>query len=274
MKKVFKYGRFHGVVKTHLDTELYSFSNLEDSPSEDVPVHTHESAHFFFILNGNFQATVNRREQKCSSMTMLYYPAGTTHSDKFHSPEGQFLTISLSPKSKVWDSDDVSLLDYAMKFGDNELSFLGSKIYQELNNIDDFSSIVLESMTNELLVHTIRNTRNSKHFPKWLNLAFEILNDRFDEDITVSEIALTIGVHPVHLARTFRKYFGSSPGEYLRTLRIEFASNLLLNSNLPLVEVSLRSGFSNQSYFTSSFRKVRGMTPNKFRKIYSSCQKK
>lgn len=87
------------------------------------------------------------------------------------------------------------------------------------------------------------------------------------QGITINQIAAEVGVHPLHLARTFRRFYNCSPGEYLRKSRIEFASNLLIYSNKTLVEIALFSGFSDQSQFSRSFKQHTGITPADFRRI-------
>ena len=69
----------------------------------------------------------------------------------------------------------------------------------------------------------------------------------------------------MHLARAFRKHFGCTPGEYVRHLRIEFASRELSKSDTPLVEIALAAGFAHQSHFSRIFKRQTGMTPSAFR---------
>jgi AraC family transcriptional regulator len=149
-----------------------------------------------------------------------------------------------------------------------EIAWLGKRISRELQSPDSLSSIVLESIANELLVFAVRSSdKSGGEPPVWLKQAHELINDRCDENVTVTEIADAVGIHPLHLARTFRKFFDCSPGEYLRKCRIELASNLLINSKKPLVEIALSSGFGDQSQFTRSFKQHTGITPAKFREV-------
>ena len=62
-------------------------------------------------------------------------------------------------------------------------------------------------------------------------------------------------VHPVHLAQTFRKFYRCTIGDYVRSLRIEFACRQLAATKMPLSEIALLAGFADQSHFTRTFRK-------------------
>lgn len=269
MKQVFPFGKFHGTTRRQIEISTFAFAEVEGFVNNKVPVHIHENAHFLFVIKGEYEATVKEKKQYCSPSTMLYYPASTTHCDHFYTG-GRFLTISLNSETNKKLFGGVNLLDYSMDFNDNEISWLGKRICRELQSPDNLSPIVLEAMAAELLVYAARSLNKSDKPPGWLKSAYELINDRCNKEVTVSEIAAAVGVHPLHLARTFRKFFNCSPGEYLRKCRIEMASNLLVNSKKSLVEIALISGFADQSQFTRSFKQSTGITPAKFRQMRNS----
>jgi AraC family transcriptional regulator len=73
-----------------------------------------------------------------------------------------------------------------------------------------------------------------------------------------------------HFAREFKKATGTTPHQYLIRFRVEKAKSLLVDRDLPLVEVGLRAGFSHQSHFTRLFRRITGTTPHLFRTALES----
>jgi AraC family transcriptional regulator len=79
-----------------------------------------------------------------------------------------------------------------------------------------------------------------------------------------------VGVHPVTLARAFRRAFGCTVGEYVRRLRIERAARQLADSDLSLAEIALGAGFSDQSHFSNLFRRHTGLSPFQFRRAIRS----
>jgi len=83
---------------------------------------------------------------------------------------------------------------------------------------------------------------------------------------TLGELAAAVGVHPVTLARAFRRSFGCSVGEYLRRLRIERAAAQLGGSETPLATIALTAGFADQSHFSNLFRRETGMSPSAYRR--------
>ena len=79
------------------------------------------------------------------------------------------------------------------------------------------------------------------------------------------DLARDAGVHPVHLARAFRKFEKRSPGEYQQRLQLRAACELLRDPEWPLAEIAAECGFADQSHFTRMFRRMAATTPLRFR---------
>src|ERR1022692_191996 len=77
-----------------------------------------------------------------------------------------------------------------------------------------------------LAPRTCRRGREGRHGkpPSWLARAKELLHDRAFESVKLYEIAKAVDIHPAQLSREFGRFFKVTPGEYLRQLRIEFAT--------------------------------------------------
>jgi AraC family transcriptional regulator len=69
-----------------------------------------------------------------------------------------------------------------------------------------------------------------------------------------------------HLAREFRAHFGTTLGEYVRQLRVEWVAEQLARTPMTLSEISIAAGFSDQSHLTREFRRRFGMSPGAWRR--------
>jgi AraC family transcriptional regulator len=131
------------------------------------------------------------------------------------------------------------------------LAILAQRIYREFRLRTNGFELVIEGLILEMLGETARqnNIRNPAAPPRWLKEAQELIHGHFTEKLSLYGIADVIQIHPSHLARTFRKHYQSSIGEYVRRLRIEYAAQEMLKSDLSLAEIALAAGFSDQSHF-------------------------
>ena len=68
-----------------------------------------------------------------------------------------------------------------------------------------------------------------------------------------------------YLARSMRKYYGVTVSEFINDLRINYITNMLQISNIPIIDLCFESGFQNVSWFYTLFKEKHGMTPDKFR---------
>lgn len=96
--------------------------------------------------------------------------------------------------------------------------------------------------------------------------ARDIIQDRFDEDISLTELAQMAGLSPFHLVRVFEKQFGVSPHAYLTQTRVERARRSLIGTTR-IADIAADCGFSDQAHLTRLFKKQLGVTPAKYRKI-------
>jgi transcriptional regulator GlxA family with amidase domain len=92
-----------------------------------------------------------------------------------------------------------------------------------------------------------------------------LINQKFDQPLSVEEIARHAGLSAYHFSRIFRRAIGRSPHAYLTARRVIAAKKLLAESDCSLGEVSVRCGYRQHSHFTGIFRRTVGMLPRQYR---------
>src|SRR5580704_1216993 len=86
-----------GSTETHIETPSFVFGHMNGSvPAREVPRHTHETAYFFVVLQGDYAAEARNATGPCGPFTVIFNPSGTTHRDHFLEAGGQFLAVHLS----------------------------------------------------------------------------------------------------------------------------------------------------------------------------------
>jgi AraC family transcriptional regulator len=231
-------------------------------------VHSHQNPRFVFILRGRFSEIYERKSRECFPFMTIFRPASEKHSEDYYGKGIVCLRIDISP---VWLE---RLSQYNVKlagsedFYSDELIALIKKLNAELDNYDAFSALAIEAIMLETVISISR--RDKKSFskyknPQWLLNAKDYIHAEFTAHLTVSEIAAATNIHPVHLARTFRRSYGYTIAEYVRRLRVDFACSALASSNESLAEIAVNAGFSDQSRFSKTFKRLTNLTPAEYR---------
>ena len=105
------------------------------------------------------------------------------------------------------------------------------------------------------------------NYPHALRLALQFLRGNYmHPDFSMRELASFSGSSIPTLIRLFRKYCGQTPQESITEMRMSLAKELLESTSLQIKEIAERSGYSNQLYFSTAFRKYTGTGPREYRK--------
>lgn len=200
--------------------------------------------------------------------TVQTIPADVLHEDTFAARP----TRSLILEAEVEAAERLGAygidLDEVRYLRDPGAAALALRIARELDALDAASPLVIEGLVLELLARVARSNhgeRASSRSPVWLAKARQQVEDRFDAPFSVAAIAASVGVHPSHLAREFKRHYGTSIGAYVRRLRLEWATGRLAASDDSLSSIAFAAGFANQSHFTRAFKSHTGLTPGGYR---------
>jgi AraC family transcriptional regulator len=267
----FPAGVFLGNACQTVQTASFQFAELEATvPEREVPRHRHETPHFVLVLRGIYLTEARNQDGPCSSSTLIFNPAGAIHRDCFRSRNGRFLSITPTLNGpRLLDRDSpVARVLAGGSVGSLAGTLITEAMEREFEREKRPSSLVLEGLGLELIGQLLRPEEGieSLRIPDWLLRTKEMIEDCAGSEITIADLAAAVAVHPVYLARAFRKHFGNSPGEYLRRKRLLRVRRLLIDTRLPLVEVALQCGFSDQSRMTHAFTSEFGMAPGRYRR--------
>lgn len=107
----------------------------------------------------------------------------------------------------------------------------------------------------------------------WIIKALHDYADAFyNKEITVTSIANLYGINKKYAGRVFKNNTGMSFSEYLNTLRINAAKNLLITTKAAIIDISLEVGYNSTSYFNRVFKNLTGCSPNEYRKKYTAAK--
>ena len=244
-------------------------SDIGFPPGLELPRHTHDRAVFAVTIEGEWDSVMSGRPQLCSPGTILTEPAGQLHANHFGGRGARVILIQADPVREELSKPCRRLLDEVNLLRQTEVTALARGIAAELAAPDSLTGLALESATLEMFLVAARAVsvplRNS--LPVWLQRARELAHDSFRSEWSLSGFASQLGVHPAHLARAFRRAYQLPIGAYIRRLRMQWAAEQLVWSDVPISVVALEAGFTDQSHFTRAFVKFSGSTPAAYRRL-------
>ena len=101
-----------------------------------------------------------------------------------------------------------------------------------------------------------------------IRLAKQYVLQHFSEPITLEEVCEAVGFSISYFSALFKKETGEGFAKYLTRIRIDEAKNLLRETSLSVGEIGEKVGYSDRKHFTSNFRKIVGLNPAEYRKLY------
>jgi AraC family transcriptional regulator len=264
-------GTFFG--RTEGTRRLAGITILESiySPEQAVPPHAHAAAFFDLVVDGSCSEVVGGQARERGPGTLAFHPAGEIHASRWHGSQPRCFHLEIGPALLERVRQYVPIREYPYCFAERTLSLLAIRLYHEFRRTDPCAPLAIEGLTLELLAESLRRDAHPAEHrpPPWLEGVHDLLHEHFAARLTLEQIAESAGVHPAHLARVFRQVHGCSLGDYVRKLRIAFASRLLTTSSTPLVTIALAAGFADQSHFSKTFRRHMNLSPAQFRKCHS-----
>lgn len=257
-------GKFTGKIVDKLKVDEVIISQAKYASDDENPgLHYHEVPHLCFVLSGDI-GTYRPESKHQTSSDINFYHAGEVHSAVSHSMISTSFNIEFG--DNFLDKFDFTESDIEDSLEDNlDAKFLVLKMQQEMLFNDNESFATIQTLLLDLINHSKNRYHGAK--PEWVGVLYQLLNDRWDDRLTLPELAQFAEVHPVTISRYFRRYFRCTLGEYRRKLKIDKSISLVKKQDLSLTEIAFLCGFADQSHFTRSFKQFTGFLPNELRKL-------
>jgi AraC family transcriptional regulator len=265
-------GCFYGTLSKSFEASDLKLTEIIYPPAHRTPEHFHESAYFSLTLTGAHTKFYGPQRVQCAPQTLIFHPPYQRQSGYCGESGGRSFLIEIA--RRLLDRLDCHpiITERLFVFQKGAMIWLARRLYKEFRQQDELSALTIEGLLLEMLAEASRRRVKKLHRqpPPWLGQAKEIIHARFWENLTISSLGQSVGVHPVYLATEFRRAYRLTVGEQIRKLRIDFACHKLSTTAAPLVEIALESGFSSQSHFSTTFKRVTGMTATEYRASFRS----
>lgn len=253
-------------------------------------VNYHDHFEMVYIKRGDAVFQVSGTDVEMNPNDIIIIKPNQAHKFIVKSPVGcEFLVLSFkfTNKSKG-EFSEVSLNDFIEFVNDESIAFIHLKLSRKndivsvMNRIlrehdkqqvwGDFLSYLLIMELFVLVSRTLKQEweqsikSRSVKLKELLNIAREYVDNNYDKELTLADLAGYVFLSESYFAHTFKDEFGVSPKKYLLNVRIAAAKDLLSHTDQKINDVAKEVGFSSQQRFNDIFKKYEKMTPLHYRK--------
>jgi AraC-like DNA-binding protein len=243
-------------------------------------LHRHTFYELGMVLAGKCEWTIRRRRLGLHAGQAVLVKAGSLHGEEIpgeQTSELAWVGFDFAGPAPDWSEKVVPL------GGDlDEIAASFHAIYREHSSADSLTNLRVALALQNILVLVSRRAENDgagkkkpRHSPgksrlnarqvRSLESAAHYFRHNFQASLSVAQIAAYHSFCPAYFSTIFRRHFGVPPRAFLRQVKLEKATELLLGSDLTMKEISGRCGFVDAAHFTKAFKQKHRLTPGAYR---------
>ena len=245
------------------------FAELVHGVGEAIPKHTHHAAFYHLTLAGGYEESTARGMRSFPPFSSAFIAGDTRHFARVGNAGVHLFTMEMDSRwiqelreagGEVENTDD--------SIG-GVLTCVGLRLYREYKAGDGANALTVDSLAWEFLAAAARMRREKcTKPPAWWRRIVDLLHSESARDLRVADLAREASVHPVHLARVFRRLTNQTPGEWLQRIRVYAAFRELSAGTEDIAAVATELGFADQSHLTRMLKRHTSYTPALFRDTF------
>ncbi|OOM75431.1 HTH-type transcriptional regulator YesS [Clostridium puniceum] len=215
--------------------------------------HAHEYGQLILPLHGVLSIETDYKKLKLNDDSVFFLPPDCKHTFNSYN-NNEFLVLDI-PNSMLNKYDMEKMCGGRNFLFDDKWKAIRYLLLNE-NNINQNSSSI-----NNLFLY-FYNFIITENLPN----SIKYINEHFTEDIDLKKLAGIEHYNVSYYSEWFKHNMNISPTEYIQNLRVKRAKELLLNTNLTILQISQMIGYEHNSSFTKVFKNSEKISPAEFRK--------
>jgi AraC family transcriptional regulator len=220
------------------------------------------------MMAGSFSNRIAGREYECTPASFWTEPLGEKHANRGGTAGARVFVVQPDPERAHVVQQFAPLLD-AIRYGHNATVAIDARrALAEVGTPDQLAPLAIESLVFSMLIAASRLTsvRTHDRAPRWVQQARDYVHANYRRSFRISDVASLVGVEPSHLAHVFRRFYGSTVGEYARAQRLSWALEQLEHSDTPIAKIAVSAGYCDQSHLTREVKRALGVGAAAYRR--------
>ena len=269
--------------------QIYSAPDAKDS--DLVPYHWHPELEIITVLRGEVAITIGDGRYTGLRGDVFMVNAGELH--EIRGGVGNLFRSFVFPMDFLqFRREDATQSEWLGPLEDHNLNFAlmaahgttaGDEAFAELGRIIEayerrppgYQLLIKASLLRIIalfagagMIYSSHRDDRPDYQRQVLREIVEYLGEHCTETLRLNDVAGRFGLTPQYFCAFFKEHLGRTLIQHINLLRVERASRLLRETDLPIMEIGFQVGFENFSYFIKRFREVFGCTPTEYRKSF------
>jgi AraC-like DNA-binding protein/quercetin dioxygenase-like cupin family protein len=229
-------------------------------PGWGMKSHLHGDFHELIVVEeGRFQVRIRGQAFSGEPGDMFLYPARESHEEQSDPSK----PVGLLFLGFEWDLD-LSRVPLKAEDAEGRARLLMEWLYAGRGESRESASGVPDAMFRAILAFYLKGCAPGDD--ELVTKIRGFIRERIGQPITLDDLARRAGMSKYHFVRRYRALSGRTPMEDVRALRVEFAREMILTTDLPLKAIAPRAGISSEYALSKMFRKVLGSAPGALRR--------
>ena len=250
----------------------YQIRILPPGDSSIVPLHWHEHTEIHFMLSGTLKMRcgdkiLNLKKNDCAVI----------NSNELHEGLGgkECMSFKIILPPSFFENQYAIFESFIQ---DDKITGIIYKILNCAESENASERFMLKGYTYLLISHLFKyHTERSLSEYNYqiyndklnkINTAVKYISNHYAEEISTETLAKTVHLSQSHFCHLFKDVFGMSAKEYLVSIRIQKACELLKTSSMSITDIAFNCGFTDANYFSRAFRKTKGTSPSEYKKSH------
>ena len=220
-----------------------------------IPVHWHDELEIIYVKSGLLTVSISGESYTGKSGEAFVVSPGSLHFMGTQNGNVDYFTFLFPLKYISFRADDT----------------LDDKLLEPLNSGHLMIKPRIGDAAKELCGQLIEINESESKITAQINTVekemLSYIQQNFSGKISLKEFGERFHLSEKYISRYFKEHFHITLSQYVAYLRLEHAKQLLQDTDIPVTEIAMQSGYQNVSYFIRSFKETYGVSPLKYRKI-------
>lgn len=255
--------------------------------------HRHSFYHLVFFTNGSGQQQIDFKNFEVKPNLIYFMVPGQVHSwNLIGEPDGYLINFSTSYFSSfLLNQEYLQQFNFFSGNPEDQISYLDQKtsvkislIFEEILKEGENQNLINDDFVRIALLRLFTEVARATDGPKNQTLSTyshtpignfkQLIEENYTSLKLPKQYAALLYITPNHLNAICNDSLGVSAGKLIRDRIILEAKRLLINVDLRVAEIAEKLNFEDQSYFVKFFKRYEGVTPDKFRKLYTTAHER